>query len=114
MEKFSPPLVISHISARKIKDRIIVRCKLNPVERKVGCRGFGSFRCQVCKKINNTEEFTMATTKKASKINHSFACNNKYLIYLLSSKHAVSKMYIIPPTNFRSRWNYYKSDVRKA
>ena len=33
---FSPPLIVSYRSARKIKD-YIVRSKLNPVKRKVGC-----------------------------------------------------------------------------
>ena len=40
---FSPPAFVSYRSARKIKD-YIVRSKLHPVERKVGCRGA---RCQV-------------------------------------------------------------------
>ena len=47
---FSPPPIVSYRSARKIKD-YIVRSKLYPVERKVGCRGCGSSRCQVCKSI---------------------------------------------------------------
>ena len=33
-----------------------MRSKLYPVERKVGCRGCGSSRCQVGKSISITEE----------------------------------------------------------
>ena len=64
---FSPPPIVSYRSARKIKD-YIVRSKLYPVERKVGCRGCHSSRCQVCNSISITEEFTSFTTKKAYKI----------------------------------------------
>ena len=61
-----------------------------------------------------TEEFTSFTTKKAYKINHSFDCTNKCLIYLLSCK-SCSKQYVGNTTNhFRSRWKNYKSNVRKT
>ena len=74
----------------------------------------GSSRCQVCKSISITEEFTSFTTKKTYKINHSFDCNDKCLIYLLSCK-SCGKQYVGNTTDhFRSRWNNYKSDVRKA
>ena len=46
----------------------IVRSKLYPVERKVGCRKYGNSRCQVCKKINITDEFTSFITKKTYKL----------------------------------------------
>ena len=62
-----------------------MRSKLYPVERKAGCRGCGSFRCQVCKSISITEEL-LASPLKKHKINHSFDCNDKCLIYLLSCK----------------------------
>ena len=111
MEKFKR---FSHpLRSRKIKN-CIVRSKLYPVERKVGCRSCGSSRCQVCKGINIIDEFTSFTTKKTYKINHSFNCNDKCLIYLLSCK-SCGKQYVCNTTNhFTSRWNNYKSDVRKA
>ena len=59
----SPPPIISYRSARKTKD-YIVRSKLYLVERKVGCRGCGSSRCQVCKSINISDEFTSFTSNK--------------------------------------------------
>ena len=91
-----------------------MQSKLYPVERKVGCRGCGSSRCQVCKSISITEEFTSFTTKKTYKINHSFDCNNKRLIYLLCCK-SCGKQHVGNTTNhFRSRWNIYMSDARKT
>ena len=70
--------------------------------------------CQVCKSISITQEFTSFTTKKTYKTKHSFDCNDKYLIYLLSCK-SCGKQYVGNTTDhFRSRWNKYKSDVRKA
>ena len=47
---FSSPPIVSYRSTRKIEDHI-VRSELHPVERKVGCRGSGGSRCQVCKSI---------------------------------------------------------------
>ena len=89
---FSPPPIVSYRSARKIKD-YIVRSKLYPNKRKVECRGCGSSKCQVFKSISITEEFTSFTTKKTYKINHSFDCNNKCLIYQLSCK-SCGKQYV--------------------
>ena len=110
---FSPPPIVSYRSARKLKD-YIVRFKLYTVERKVGCRGCGRFMCHVFKSISITEEFTSFTSKKTYKINHSFDCNEKCLIYLLSCK-SCGKQYVGNTTgHFRSRWSNYKSDVRKA
>ena len=91
-----------------------MRSKLYPVERRLGCEGCGNSRSQVCKSINITDEFTNFTTKNTYKINLSFDCNGKCLIYLLSCK-SCGKQYEGNTTdNFRSRWNNYKSDVRKA
>ena len=112
-KRFSHPPTVSYRSARKIKD-CIVRSKLYPVERKVGGRRCGSSRCQVCKSINIIDKFTSFTTIKTCKINYSFDCNDKCLIYLLSCK-SCGKQYVGNTTDhFRSRWNNYKSDVRKA
>ena len=110
---FSPPPIVPHRSARKIND-YIVRSKLYPVERKVGYRRCGSSRRQVCKSINITDEFTSFTTKKTHKINHSFDCNDKCLIYLLSCKSCGKQTVGNTTDHFRSRWNNYKSHARKA
>ena len=59
---FSPPPAASYTSARKIKD-YIVRSKLYPLERNVGCGGFGNRRSQVCNNMKVTDIFDSFTTK---------------------------------------------------
>ena len=110
---FSPPPIVSYRSARKIKD-CIVRSKLYLVERKVGCRRCGNSRCEVCKSINIIDKFTSFTTKKTYKISHSFDCNEKCLIYRLSCKSCGKQDVGNTTDHFRSRWNNYKSDLRKT
>ena len=58
---FSPPIA-SYRSARKIKDNII-RSKLYPVERSVGCQECEGSRCQVCENIKVCDTFTSFTTR---------------------------------------------------
>ena len=109
---FSPPPIVSYRIARKLK-YYVVRLKQHPVERKVGCRGCGSSRCQFCKSISITDEFTSFPTK-ATYNSHSFDCNDTCLIYLLSCK-SCGKQYVDnTPDHFLSTWNNYKSDLRKA
>ena len=90
---FSPPSIVSYRSARKIKD-YTVRSKFCSVERKVWYQGCGNSRCQVCKSINITDEFTSFNSKRLFKINNSFDRNDKCLIYLLSCK-SCSKQYVV-------------------
>ena len=105
---FQPPPIVSYRSARKIKD-YTVRSKLYPVERNLECQGCGNFMCPVCKSINITDKFSSLTTKKTHKINHSFDCNDKCLIYQLRCK-SCSKQYAGITNHFRTRWNNYKSN----
>ena len=63
---FSPPPMVSYRSARNIKD-YIVRSKLYPIERNVGCGGCGNGSCQVCENIKVTDTFDSFTTKKVTK-----------------------------------------------
>ena len=110
---FSPPPMVSYRSARKIKD-YIVRSKLYPLERNVGCGGCGNGRCQICKNIKVTDTFNSFTTKKSYKINHKFDCNDKRLIYLFSYR-TYGKQYKDKTTDrFRYRWNNYKMEERQA
>ena len=105
--------MVSYRSARKIKD-YLVRSKLYPLERNVGCGGCGNGRCQVCKNIKVTDTFDSFTTKRSYKINHRFDCNDKCLIYLFSCR-TCGKQYTGKTTDrFRYRWNNYKMEARKA
>ena len=81
----SPAPIVSYRSAKKIKD-YIVRSKLYPIETKVGSFRCGNSRCQVCTKIQVTDNFCSFVTKSEYKINHNFNCYRKCLIYLLSCK----------------------------
>ena len=110
---FSPTPIVSYRSARKIKD-YIVRSKLYPTERKVGSSRCGNPRFQVCASVQVTDTFSSFVTKSAYKINHNFNCNSKCLIYLLSCK-TCGKQYTGKTVDkFKSRWNNYKTDARKA
>ena len=94
---FSPPPVVSYKSTRKIKD-YIMRSKLYPVARKIGCGVCGSSGCQVCQSMHITDEFTSFTIKKRIKstlvltamINVSFTC--------WAVSHAVNNMKVTQPT----------------
>ena len=71
-------------------------------------------RFQVCENVKEPDTFTSFTTKNTFKINDSFNCNDKCLIYLFSCK-TFGKQYTGKTTDhFRSRWNNYKSEARKA
>ena len=59
---FSPPRMVSYRSVRKVKD-YIVRSKLYPFERNVGCGGQENGRCQVCKNRKFTDTFDSFITK---------------------------------------------------
>ena len=83
------------------------------MERKTGpCKCKGN-RCHVCLNVSETETFFCAVTHTPYKINHSFDCNDKCLIYLLTYK-TCFKQYVGSTTDcFRYRWNNYKCNDRK-
>ena len=60
---FSPPPMVSYRSASKVKD-CLVRFKLYPLEKNVGCWGCGNGGCQVCQNIKVTDTFDSFTNKK--------------------------------------------------
>ena len=74
----------------------------------------GKNRFETCCNILQTDTFASFVTKKVSKINHSFNCDSKCLIYLFLFK--VSGVQYVGSTvdRFRLRWNNYKSCQRNA
>ena len=67
-----------------------------------------------CLYISETDIFESFQTKRQYKINHHLDCNDKCLIYLLSCK-ICGLQYVGSTTyRFRSRWNNYKDNDRKA
>ena len=99
--------MVSFRSPRNLSS-YLVRTKMYPMERKAGsCKCKGN-RCQVCLNVSETETFTSTVTHMSYKINHSFDCNDKCLIYLLTCKTCL-KQYVGSTTDcFRYRWNNYK------
>ena len=111
-EVFQPGLTVSFRSPRNLSS-YLVRARIYPMERKTGsCKCKGN-RCQVCLSVSETEIFTSTVTHSSYKINHSFDCNDKCLIYLLTCKTCL-KQYVGNTTGcFRYSWNNYKFSDRK-
>ena len=109
---FEPGLKVSFRSPKNLNS-YLVRAKMYPMERKTeSCKCKGN-RCQVCLNVSETETFTSTVTHMSYKINHSFDCNDKCLIYLLTCKTCL-KQYVGSTTDcFRYRWNNYKCNDRK-
>ena len=104
--------MISFRSARK-RSSYLVRAKLNPTKRTVGsykCFGKG---CEVCINVNETSILTSTVTGETYIINHSFECNERCLVYLLTCNKCTMQYVGETIGQFQSRWNNYKSDLRK-
>ena len=81
---FTPKPMISFRSARKLSS-YLVRAKLYPTERTIGSYKCGGKRCEVCINVNETSIFTSTVTGETYIINHRFDCNERRLLYLLTS-----------------------------
>ena len=111
-EVFSSQPMVSFRSARKLSS-YLVRAKLYPLERRVGSYKCRCNRCQVCRSITETDMFICNNDQRSYKINHSFDCNEKCLIYLLTCN-CCQKQYVGQTVDiFRNRWNNYKDNARK-
>ena len=82
---FTPSLFVAYKSARNLES-FLVKPKVYPLERTMDSPKCGSKRCQFCLNFSETYISESFQTKRQYKINHHLNCNNKYLIYLLSSK----------------------------
>ena len=109
---FQPGPMVSFRSPRNLSS-YLVRAKMYPMESKtVSCKCKGN-RCQVCLNVSETKTFTSTVTDMSYKINDSFDCNGKCLIYLLTCRTCL-KQYVGSTTDcFRYRWNNYKCNDRK-
>ena len=104
--------MLSFGRARKLSS-YLVQVKLCPLERKVGSYKCRCNRCQVCRSITETDMFTCNNDERSYKINHSFDCNEKCLIYLLTFN-CCQKQYVGETVDgFRNRQNNYKDYARK-
>ena len=104
--------MVSFRSAHKLSS-YLVRSKLYPLERRVGSYKCHCNRCQVCCSITETETFICNNNQRSYKFNHSFDCNEKCLIYLLTCN-CCQKQYVGQILDvFRNRWNNCKDNARK-
>ena len=104
--------MVSFRSPRKLSS-YLVRAKLYPIERTVGCNKCGNKRCEVDFNINETDTFTSSVTGEKFKINHKLDCNNNCLVYLLTCTKCLKQYTGQTTDNFRLRWNNYKCCSRK-
>ena len=109
---FTHKPMISFRRARKLSS-YLVRAKLYPTERIEGCYKCGRKRREVCINVDETSTFTSTVTGETFIISFRFDCNEICLVYLLNCNKC--KMQYVGQTieQFRSRWNFYKSDLRK-
>ena len=109
---FTPPPMVSFHGARKLNS-YLVRAKLCPLERMVGSYKCKSKRCQVCNNFTEEDSFTCSNDQTNFKINHSFDCNEKCLIYLITCNRCFKQYVGQTVDEFRHRWNNYKDNARK-
>ena len=88
------------------------RAKFYPIETKTGsciCKGN---RCRACLNVSEKETFTSTVTHTSYKINQSFDCSDKCLIYLLRCKTRPTQSEGSTTYCFRYYWNSYKYNSR--
>ena len=108
---FQPGPMISFRSPRNLSS-YLVRAKTYPMVRKTGsCKCKGN-RCRLCLNVSETKTFTSTVTHTSYKINHSFDCNDKCLIYLLTCKTCLKQYVGITTDCFGYRWNNFKCNDR--
>ena len=70
----------------------LVRVKMYPLVRKKVTFCFGKSRSETCCNVKQTDTFESFVTKKVYKLNHSFNCDSKCLIYLFYVRFVVFSM----------------------
>ena len=110
---FTPAPFVSFRTGYSLKNHL-VRSKVYPMIRDKGTFCCGKSKCDTCKNIKETDIFESFVTKRTYKINHSFNCDSKCLIYLLSCKVCGIQYVGSTVDRFRFRWNNYKSCQRNA
>ena len=109
---FTPGPMVSFQGTRKLSSYLVTE-KLYPLEKSVGSFKCNGKRCQVCINVTESNTFSSSVDKKEYVINHSFNCNDKCIIYLLTCNKC--KMQYLGKTvdDFRLRWSNYKDNNRK-
>ena len=110
---FTPAPFVSFRSGYSLKNHL-VRAKVYPLVREKGTFWCGKSRCETCCNVKQIDTFESFMTKNVYKINHSFNCDSKCLIYLLSCRVCGIQYVGSTVDRFRLRWNNYKSCQRDA
>ena len=110
---FIPAPFVSFRSGYSLRNHL-VRAKVYPLIREKGTFCCKKSRCETCCNMKQTDTFESFVTKKVYKINHSFNCDSKCLIYLFSCKVCGIQYVGSTVDRFRLRWNNYKSCQRNA
>ena len=104
---FTAQPMVSYQRACKLSN-YLVRVKLYPVERKVGSCKCNGKRSELCKNVLETDTFPCSNDQTTYKISHELDCNEKCLVYLITSNKCL-KQYAGQTVNmFRSLWNNYE------
>ena len=77
--------MVSFRRARRLSS-YLVRAKLYTLERKLGSFKYKGKAFQTYLNVNETDSFVTSVAREEYKINHSFNCDEKCLIYLLTCK----------------------------
>ena len=103
---FTPGPMVSFRGAWKLGS-YLVRAKLYPLERAVGSIKCNGKNCQVCINVTESDTFSSSVDNKEYVINHSFNCNDKCVIYLLTCNKCKMKYIGKTVDDFRLRWIIY-------
>ena len=105
----SPPR-LAFGNAKTLEDHL-VRLKLKTTYKKPGVTICGRKNCEICHILHQGDTFESSNTGKQYKINFSFNCNSRNVVYLLTCK-ICEKQYVgSTVTKFRSRFSQYKSSI---
>ena len=88
---FTPAPFVSFRSGYSLRNHL-VRAKVYPLIREKGTFCCKKSRCETCCNMKQTDTFESFVTKKVCKINHSFNCDSKCLIYLFYVRFVVFSM----------------------
>ena len=99
--------IIGFRRAKSLKD-ILVRAKIPQIKNKGWCGPCKGPRCEICKQIVPTRNFTSSTTKRTYEIRpENLNCRYKNVVYLISCK-TYHKQNTGSSEEFRARFNNYR------
>ena len=90
-----------------------MKAKLYPLHRKIGSQKCSKNRCELSYYVTDTDTFTSTVTGESFKTNHQLNCDDRCIIYFLTWKQCQKQYTGETTTDFRYRWNNYKSNSRK-